>query len=288
MEKLWNWAIASFTLVGKTDEEIISLCRYAGISAVEADISFVIGKTDAEIEEVREKYEKASLALESFHLPFGQAHDISSFYETLRKQAVKNMEECLEKASMLGSRTVILHPAANPCTVEEEGLERYITQLGKSLDVLIPKAEKSGVVIAIENMLPGEKGNRFGSSPDHFRLFVSKFAHPHLGFCLDTGHALVSGGPGGPAVFFETMSQHLVAFHLQDNAGDRDSHLAPGHGLVDWNTIFRSMFKIQYAYSACIEAPPFSYGPNYTHSIDSWKKLIEETDSLVRKSIAEN
>jgi len=284
MRKTWKWAVTGYNLPDKTHEEIISLCLYAGISSVEANSRFVHEKSDTEIEKIRKEYEKASLKMETFHLPMGQHEDISCFYETLRRPAVKLMERLIEKAALLGSRITILHPSSSPFNVEDEGLEKYMLQMGKSLETLIPAAEKNGILIALENMLPGKGGQRLGSDPEHFTLFTGKFAHKNLGFCLDTGHAFVAGGQKGPAVFFEAMSENLKAFHLQDNAGDRDSHLAPGHGLIDWKTFFGKMKGIRYSGIACIEAPPFSPGPNYTYGMDSWKKMVDGTNALAEKS----
>ena len=106
-----------------------------------------------------------------------------------------------------------------------EGLETYFRQIGKSLDTLLREAEGLDFTIALENMLPSE-GGRFTSRPEHFERIIRDFVHPNLGFCLDTGHALVAGR-GNAHRFFEVMGPRIVAFHLADNAGDRDSHLAP-------------------------------------------------------------
>jgi sugar phosphate isomerase/epimerase len=284
MEKTWKWAVTGYNLPYKTHEEIVSICRYAGISAVEANVSFVHEKRDIEIEKIREQYEKASLKTATFHLPMGLQDDISCFYETLRRPAVKLMEKLIEKASLLGSRIVILHPSSSLFNVEDEGIERYMSQIGKSLETIIPAAEKNGIIVALENMLPGKEGHMLGSDPEHFTLFKRKFAHKNLGFCLDTGHALVAGGQEGPARFFEVMSENLKAFHIQDNAGDRDSHLAPGRGLIDWKTVFGKMKRIRFSGIACIEAPPFSYGPHHTQTIEAWKKLVDETNALAETS----
>ncbi len=158
--------------------------------------------------------------------------------------------------------------------------------MGKSLEIILPKAEKEGITIAIENMLPGPNHHRFGSRPEHFLLLREKFAHPNLGFCLDTGHALVSVNNEYIPLFFEAMGKDLVHMHLQDNSGDRDSHLAPGKGLTDWKIIFKGMLSLDYSNIACIEAPPFTYGPNSTHSVESWKELILDMESLFKESVS--
>jgi len=99
---------------------------------------------------------------------------------------------------------------------------------------------------------------------------------------LDTGHALVSGGPEGAGAFFEAMASHLAAFHLADNAGDRDSHLAPGHGLVDWDQFFRQVAPLDYGYGMCVEAPPFAPAP---YSLEAWERMFAELDELVRQAL---
>jgi len=82
------------------------------------------------------------------------------------------------------------------------------------------------------------------------------------------------------------MSKHLVAVHLQDNAGYIDAHLAPGKGLINWKNIFQGMVSIKYKWAATIEAPPFSYGPNFTHNKESWKQLIIDMDKLFKESFS--
>lgn len=284
MKRTWKWAACGYNLPYQDDSEIIEICRYAGITAIEANSSFSEGKSGRELEESRKRYNQAGIKITSFHLPMGEENDIASFYETVRCRVVNNTLRLVENAALLGSRIVILHPSTSRFYIEEEGIDRFLIQMGKTLKALLSKAEELNLVIALENMLFGEKG-RVGSLPEHFTVFAEKFGHPHLGFCLDTGHALVAGGPDGPVKFFEAMSKRLVAFHLHDNAGDRDSHLAPGHGNVDWRFVFGKMAEMKFSDSPCIEAPPFNYADNYKYSIDAWKKLIEETDTLAEKSI---
>ena len=74
------------------------------------------------------------------------------------------------------------------------------------------------------------------------------------------------------------MGDRMVAYHLADNAGDRDSHLAPGHGRVDWATVFRKAAERGYDGTMCIETPPFAAGPNY--SVEAWKAMVDDTAKL--------
>jgi len=289
MKKTWQWAACGhYLLVGygyKSTKEIVELCRYAGITAIEPDADFSNGKSDKELEQMGKEFRNAGISLYSFHLPFGEKDDISSFYETKRREAVKKMKVIMEQAAILGSSVVILHPLTTWYPVETEGLDRYLSQLGKSLNELIPAAERLNLTIALENLLPVPAGDCFGSTPEHFEIFAREFAHPHLGFCLDTGHANVSCESDGPTIFFDVMKKYLVAFHLQDNSGDRDLHLAPGHGLINWKSVFRRMAKIRFSHPACVEALPFGPATYYKYSKEVWKNFFKEVEALAEKSL---
>jgi sugar phosphate isomerase/epimerase len=79
------------------------------------------------------------------------------------------------------------------------------------------------------------------------------------------------------------MGPRLAGFHLADNAGDRDSHLAPGRGLVDWGRVFRGAAGLGFAGSMCIETPPFAQGPEYRP--EAWRELVAQTDRLARQAL---
>jgi len=142
---------------------------------------------------------------------------------------------------------------------------------------MLKHAEQYNFSIALENMLP-YSGGRFGCEVEHFEKILKNHDHPNLGFCFDTGHALVSAGENALDIF-HFMKGKLIAFHLADNAGDRDSHLAPGHGIFFWTDFFRELEKIDFNNTICVEAPPFSYGPDY--SVEAWKTMYNELCELV-------
>ena len=108
--------------------------------------------------------------------------------------------------------------------------------------------------------------------------------HPLLGFCLDTGHAFMAFGKNVMDAYY-AMEEHIIAFHLNDNAGDRDSHILPGHGNFPWGDFFKALNKRGFTGNVCVETPPFDIGPNY--SIEAWCKMFKELNKLVEKSLEE-
>ncbi len=270
----------------KPHEEIAGICEKAGFRGVEGADSMFTDTPDAGLYDVRKIYESNGVRMATFHLPSGVEDDISSFYESLRKPAVFKIRTWMDRAKTLGADTGILHPTTNRIDTSIEGTDGYIRQLGKSLEELLPAAASIPFTIALENMLliPGMP-SRFGAFPEDIRLIKENFSHDSLGFCYDSGHALIAGKENADLIL-EEMSPALKAFHLQDNAGDRDSHLAPGRGLVDWKNVFCKMEEISFPGYAAIEAPPFAPGPDY--DIPAWRGLLRETEELAEKASACN
>ena len=285
MSVSWSWSTTGYGFASKTTEEIIALCGHAGLGGVEAVTPFLQGLRDNEIEAMGKQFREGGVQIETFHLPFSPADDISSFYETVRRSAVENMKMWIERSALLGASVGVQHPTTARYDAEFEGMDRYISQLARSLDDLLPLAEQFDYTIALENLPPGDIGGRLSSRPAHFERFVREFDHPNLGFILDTGHALISSGPDADE-FHRIMAPRMVAYHLADNAGDRDSHLAPGHGAVDWTTVFRRASEIEYSGCMCIETPPFAHTPNGDFQPDDWKQLVDDTAKLANAALA--
>ena len=52
-----------------------------------------------------------------------------------------------------------------------------------------------------------------------------------IGVCFDLGHAHIMSSV---AAAFAKLKPHIHSTHIHDNAGDRDAHLWPGEGTIDW------------------------------------------------------
>jgi len=281
MEKRWTWAACGYDLARYPFETIREICRTAGFSGIEGAPPLFEGRSDREIQSIGAAFGEDGLAIETFHLPFSREDDIAAFYETERREAVESMKRWLDRAALVGATKVIQHPTTRPYEVEVEGLDRFFRQLTKSLQELLPFAEDRGITVALENMLP-RGGSRFGSHASHIEKVFEELAHPKLGICLDTGHALISAGEAGFDDFLRRLMPWTTAFHLADNAGDRDSHLAPGRGNVPWGAVFQAAAEAGFSGSMCIETPPFAAGPNY--SMEAWIGLREDMDRLVKRA----
>ncbi|MCL2481608.1 MAG: sugar phosphate isomerase/epimerase [Spirochaetaceae bacterium] len=270
---------SGFEKTKKSFEEIADICLKAGFIGIEGEPPLFDKKSDQELEQIGKLFKNAGLVIETFHLPYTDPvkHDIATLYEVDRKKVADLLKRTIDQAALLGTSVGILHPTTRKdYLTEEEGIDRIMLQAGKTLEAVLKHCEQYKFKIAVENMLP-YRGDRLGCKLKHLEEIIKRFDHPLLGFCMDTGHSLVSFAEKAMDVF-HFMKNKLIAFHLADNAGDRDSHLAPGHGNFFWKEFFGEVEKIGYRGTMCVETPPFSYGPNY--SIEAWQTMRKELKTL--------
>ncbi len=280
-KKTWTWAFTA-SFYNHDPDCMIEVCRACNVPALEYHPQNVDGLRDDELVALRQKHEAQGISINSFHLPFATDDDIASFYETQRRRAVGRMNRYIRVAGLLGARVVIQHPTTNRYNADENGLDRYFGQLHKSLQEMLPVARQAGVVVGLENMTPGEHGGgRFFALPGHFARLSQELTDPNVGYVYDTGHALMAVGPDAIKVL-EAMGDRIVAWHLADNAGDRDSHLAPGHGEVDWNAVFRHMARLRFSAPVTMETAPWGFGPDY--AAETWQRSVQTLDTLVEKA----
>jgi len=147
---------------------------------------------------------------------------ISDLERVRRLDAVDEVKRALEVAESIPYRFLVLHPGAGRESQDPARMEAAMN----SLEHLCLYAKQRSVVIALENTA-GEF-----ASPPALRQFVAETRLRDLRLCFDTGHAHLWEGvrPG-----FEAMRELVVTTHVHDNAGQRDDHLLPYQGSIDWD-----------------------------------------------------
>jgi len=94
-----------------------------------------------------------------------------------------------------------------------------------SIEHLRAFAKPLGVRILLENIL-----NEI-STPDKIVEFIQKTHFDDVGVCFDVGHAHLLGSI--PEAF-EILKPYVCSTHIHDNQKDKDSHLWPGKGTINW------------------------------------------------------
>ena len=154
-------------------------------------------------------------------------------------------------AAEVGVSHVVYHAANLP---DEPASEDGRLAETRSLATLSGRAERLGVIIALENLAPVYPGpDALSFTPMTLRTMAKRISSPAVGLCLDIGHANVVAGlrHTDPLDLIEPVLDRTVMFHLHDNLGARHDHsdspeldplrlylhLPPGRGTVPWQRI---------------------------------------------------
>ena len=205
----------------------------AGIQSVEifcAPQHFSYREPQA-VRELADALGEYHLKLHSLHSPTerdlspgresGVPISISDTERIRRLDAVDEVKRTLEVAERIPFRFLVQHIGHGRQTADPRKLDAAFS----SLEHLCIFAKARGVAIALENTL-GELG-----APSSLQHFISDTHLHDLRLCFDTGHAHIEEGV---EVSFDTMRERVATTHIHDNHGEKDEHLLPYEGNIDW------------------------------------------------------
>jgi sugar phosphate isomerase/epimerase len=166
-----------------------------------------------------------------------------------RKEKLIYMERAIRLTPVFGARYLIIHPDM-PFGWDDEPEPAFSWQTNLDLfRTMLPIAEEEGVILCIENMPMRAHAI---SRTQRMYEFVQTINHPNLGMCLDTGHANVFADDCGDMV--RLIAPVLKTLHVHDNMGDKDSHLPPYKGTINWERFTSALREIGFAGVLSIEA----------------------------------
>jgi sugar phosphate isomerase/epimerase len=232
----------------KLTPEFLALVHGAGFQAIELFASR--GHFDYTVtQEVRGMAHILAdnrLQLASLHAPtsrdFGPNREggtplsITEVERVRRIEAMDELKRAIDIAENLPFSRMILHMGGPRDAADPRKRDAAFS----SLEHLVLHAKHVGVTICVENTT-SEMGE-----PAYLRAFVEETRLTGLRFNFDIGHAHLADSPVDErvATSFEAMRQHIASAHIHDNLGDKDAHLPPHDGSIDWPAalkLFRSL-----------------------------------------------
>lgn len=185
----------------------------------------------AHLKEIAEWFRSNSVPLHSVHSPLYEDYEWGragsppiNLASTDRAGLVEAMDEVkrsLEIAEQIPFRFLIQHLGLPNESFSEKKFESAMT----SIEHLRAFAKPLGVRILLEN-IPNEL-----STPEKLMEMIQTAHFEDVGVCFDFGHAHMMGSV---AEAFETVRKQVCSTHVHDNDKNRDSHLWPGQGTIDW------------------------------------------------------
>ncbi len=146
-----------------------------------------------------------------------------------RRKRIESMEEiklAITVAEKLPFHYLILHLGLPQ---EEFNIDKFDAAF-TSLEHLNIYAKERGVSLLLEN-IPNEL-----TTPERLIRFMH-YTHMGLKVCFDTGHAHMTCGVEHA---FEVLKDYIASTHLHDNRQEKDEHLVPFAGGIDWEQTVRS------------------------------------------------
>jgi sugar phosphate isomerase/epimerase len=153
---------------------------------------------------------------------------ISDIERIRRLDAVDEVKRALEVAERIPFRFLVQHLGHG----RQPADQRMLDAAFNSLEHLVIFAKQRGVVIALENT-PSEIG-----SPLTLQHFIADTHLHDLRLCFDIGHAHLEDGIDAS---FEAMRERIATTHLHDNHGEKDEHLLPYEGSLDWDAALEAL-----------------------------------------------
>ena len=116
--------------------------------------------------------------------------------------------------------------------IREALAPRYLGQIRKSLDALLPEFGKSGISLALENLPSWDALPQ----PDEMASLLVEYPDTALTCWHDIGHGQVmeNAGYGDHVQTAKRFLRHIAGIHIHDVIGPAKDHQAPGTGGIDF------------------------------------------------------
>ena len=222
----------------KLTRELLGQIADAGFTGVEIFCSRghfdYTSKTEAR--DVGAMLDSLGLTLTSLHAPTsrdlsatregGQPLSICEVERVRRIEAMDELKRAIDVAEDLPFTRMIFHMGGTRETADPRKRDAAFS----SLEHLILHARHVGVTICVENTT-SEMGD-----PAYLRSFYDETRLTGLRFNFDIGHAHLADGPEEERVEkgFAPLRHLVVGAHIHDNHGEKDEHLPPYDGTIDW------------------------------------------------------
>jgi sugar phosphate isomerase/epimerase len=182
----------------------------------------------------------------SFHAPFAPQIDIASLDAEIRRHSLAEISKAAEAAAALGVRYFVIHPGPEDSHIPLEHRLQRMEHAANHLNQLADHCHRLGIRLVLENMLP----HLFFGRPQDVLWILGALKTTDVGICLDTGHAHLSGDLHSVV---HKLSGHLWMLHTNDNNGQRDDHLPPGEGQIDWRSLIDQLKRLRFQGSLILE-----------------------------------
>lgn len=189
------------------------------------------------IKELAAWFKSEKVEFHSVHAPIYMSNDFRSGGQPLnivdadKRQRIEAMDEikrAIEVAEHAPFRFLIQHIGKS----DEYDDPRKFDNALSGIEHLRAFARPLGVSLLLENT-PNDL-----ATPEKLQEMIKLLRYEDLGVCFDVGHAHITSSVHQA---FGVLEQRVRSTHIHDNRGDKDTHLWPGEGTIDWEQTMQSL-----------------------------------------------
>jgi len=171
-----------------------------------------------------------------------------------REERMDKMQRSVRMTSYLGCKNMVIHPIMPFGTSDllNGNAENTWNLNIEYMSRLVKYAREFDVTICLENMPMLDFSI---SKPEDILKLVKTINDDHFKICFDTGHAAVFDELN-PAEEIKRLGCEIRTLHIHDNKENRDLHLMPYFGIIDWKSIKKALNEIKFTGSFSLEAVP--------------------------------
>ena len=186
------------------------------------------------------------------------------------RKLIEGTKTCIRACHALGIPHVVVHSGYLPDISKEECFERNKIFYGE----LLEEAEKYGVCVLIENYDPMYREDYFWV--DHaatLRELIDYIDHPLCHAVWDAGHANLQQMPQHEELAL--LGDHVMALHVQDNLGDKDTHRMPFFGTLNLDSLMQGLKDINYKGAFTFEVASMLVPPAKRRPYEADTRLVK-------------
>jgi sugar phosphate isomerase/epimerase len=194
--------------------------------------------TDKEhIKELAGWFKTEGVEFHSMHSPIymsndfrggGQPMNLVDMEKPRRIDALDEIKRAVEVAEYMPFRFLVQHIGKS----DEYDDPRKFEWALSGVEALRAFCRQLGVTLLLENT-PNDL-----ATPERLKELLKALHYPDLGICFDTGHAHLMSSVHQA---YGVLQERIRSTHVHDNHRDRDSHLWPGEGTIDWNDTVQAL-----------------------------------------------
>lgn len=189
------------------------------------------------IKELAAWFKGEGVEFHSMHSPIYMSNNFKSGSPALnivdpdkprRIEAMDEIKRAVEVAELMPFRFLVQHIGKT----DEYDDPRKFEWAMSGIEHLRAFCRQLGVTLLVENT-PNDL-----ATPEKLKELLKALHYPDLGVCFDTGHAHMTSSVHQA---FAVLEPHIRSTHVHDNKADRDAHLWPGDGTIDWNETMQAL-----------------------------------------------